>query len=630
MNQQLYVSGDDTFVKGSDSYSQPTNLEPGSYFSAENTICRGGILQTRPGSKSLVTIPDGNLQGMTFFTPSSGTPTLVFVVDGIPYYSSYPFSSYNQIPGIKLGKYSKYVAWAACQQTTEIDGSGNLTILDEPKAILVFADGYSKTAWWDGSSGGQLDPAARQTPVGLWMIWSNNRLWISNGIKVYASDWGNPLSFDEAQYLNEGRAFYLPEPCTGMAETSDEQGLLVFTQQTATYIKSGIQDRTKWLSTPQFMDTILTGLGCIAPRSIARQYGLLWWYSANGLVNQDDVERFYISSSLRLKDDEMFASKREFADDLSGIAGGAFENFLFHAVPHASYRNTRIHVLDQAPFDLEQNAWASYWTGWNVVEFATGTIGSQKRVFCASYDNDGKNRIWELFRPEKTDNGIPITSSVVTRTHLFKNRDYKQFRYLEIELCNLSGDVAIAAGVKGTRGAFQKLLEKDMVATNGQIYSDSVYGYNANLLYGSRLQTRIIRSADSSSATECNSKPVESTISGLIDKGFQATIVWSGIAGISAYRIFAQSVPNKYQGECEINEDSARVLSPEGCGSDSEFVGPQDPFPRFFCQCIFTQTVNGITASKSFVAQSLINQKDADRKAVATAKWYVSDQLGIT
>ena len=122
MNQELYVSGDDSFVRGADSYSQPSNLEPAAYFSSENTIARGGIIQTRPGSKSLLEVPAGNLQGITFFTPSSGTPTLVFVVDGIPYYSSYPFTEYNQIPGIKLGKYSKYVAWAACQQSTEIDG----------------------------------------------------------------------------------------------------------------------------------------------------------------------------------------------------------------------------------------------------------------------------------------------------------------------------------------------------------------------------------------------------------------------------------------------------------------------------------------------------------------------------
>ncbi len=630
MNQELYVSGDDTFVRGADSYSQPTNIEPGAYFSAENTIARGGVLQTRPGSKSLLEVPSGNLQGITFFTPSSGTPTLVFVVDGIPYYSSYPFTEYNQIPGIKLGKYSRYVAWASCQQTTDIDGTGRLIVLDEPKAILMFADGYSRTAWWDGSSGGQLDPAANQTPVGLWMTWSNNRLWISNGIKVYASDWGNPKSFDEAQYLNEGRAFYLPEPCTGMAETSDEQGLLVFTRQTATYIKSGIQDRTQWLSTPQFMDTILTGLGCVSPRSIVRQYGYLWWYSANGLVNQDDVERFYITSNLTLKDNEMFASKRELADDLTGIAGGCFENFLFHAVPHASYKNTRIHMLDQAPFDQEERAWPSYWTGWNPVEFATGTIGSQKRVFTISYDNDGVNRIWELFRPEKTDNGIPITSSFVSRTHLFDNRDYKQFRFIEVELCNLSGNVAVCAGIKGIRGAFQKALEKDITATNGQVYYASDYGYNANTLYGSRLQTRIIRSIDSSAASECNSKPVESPISGLIDKGFQVSIAWSGIAGISAYRVFAQSYPNKYQGDCEVDEETSRILSPIGCGSESEFSGPQEPFPRYFAKCIFSQTSSGESASKVVVSQSFINQKDANRKAVATAKWYVSNQLGIS
>lgn len=627
-NETLNVAGDDNFVVGADSYSSSTTLEPACYVMAMNVLNRGGTAQTRPGSKVMLDLPDGNLQGLTVFKPTNGTWYMVFAVDGDVYASAHPFNTYNKIPNIKFSKYSKYIAWASCVQFTETNPDGTIAILDNPRNVLVMADGYTQTAFWDGSTGRHLDPTKNETPVGLWMHWSNNRLWISRGTQIFASDIGNPLSFTEATYLNEARAFYLPGDCTGISETADKEGIMCFTSESVSFIKSSIQDRDKWLTVDQFQQNLLSDLGCVAPRSIVQQYGLLWWYSANGLISQNDAERVSVSSRLDIQDDEMFESKSTMSYDLSSIAGVGYENFLLHAVPSGGSLNTHVHVLDQAPFEQKVNAWAGYWTGWRVTEFASAVIGAQRRVFACSVDYDGRNRIWELFRKDKTDNGIPITCWLATRTNLFENRDYKQFRYIEIELCNLVGDVSIACGIRGLRGAFQPVLTKEIKATKGQVYYDQDYGYNANELAGSRVQTRIIRSQDGSAATECNSACVESDISGLIDKGFQAVIAWSGVAGINAYRMFAQSIPQAYQGTCEKDEEENNLLSVYGCGIEGLFIQNLGPWPEYWAKATFTQTIDSNTATASRTASSFISQTDANRKAMKTAQWVVGRQLG--
>jgi hypothetical protein len=634
------VDGDSTFVLGMDSYTLPWKLNPGEFEIGMNLITRGGIAQTRPGSKSLLTVPSGALQGLTFFQPNSGLPQLVFVVGGLVYASVAPFTSYYQIEGLRFSPYSKYIAWATTIQSTDYDPSGVLYYLKKPRNILMIQDGNTRAAYWDGSNGEHLNPTISGqettiadmdgTPVGLWMVWSNNRLWVSRGSQIFASDIGNPLKFTETQYLNEARSFYLPGPCTGMAETTDRQGIVCFTADTGVFLQSSIQDRSLWLTTPGFQQTILPNIGCVAPRSIVQQYGLLWWYTSKGLINQDDALKINITSRLTVQDNEMFQSKWNMSYDLSSVCGGYFENFIFHAVPNGDVINNRLHVLDQAPFEDLSNSWASYWTGWRPVEFARGIVDGQERVFCLSFDYDGVSRIWEIFREEKTDNGIPITSFLITRQYMFGDRDYKRFKYMEIEMSGIIGATAVSAAVAGTKGAFQKVMEKDISATDGQVYYDSLYGDSAFSFAGSRGQSRIVRSTDTPTSSSCNEECVESDIHGVVDKGFSAMIIWSGIAGISAIRLFSQLYPTPIEGVCEENEtDENRLVTADGCGSLSKF-SLSVPFDEYRATATFSKydPVECETVTKTVTQASVISQEDANRKASKTAEWYVFSQIG--
>lgn len=648
MDIPIVVSGDSTFALGMDGFTSPGNLAPGEYVAGMNLINRGGIAQTRPGSVAVLGLPDGNLQGMTTFTPVGGTTNIVACVDGVVYAAPYPFLVYAPIPGIQFSPNSRFIAWAKCLKSTDYTPEGVLYYLDLPKSVLMMQDGATRAAYWDGTSSGHLNPTPSnqettlpgfdETPVGLWMIWSNNRLWVSRGSQIFASDIGNPMKFTESQYLNEGRAFYLTGDCTGMSEVSNGAsgsattgfpGFIAFTNENGMFFQSSISDRTQWLATPGFQQLIMPNIGCIAPRSIVHQYGLIWWWTAKGLINQNAALSANISSKLDVQDNEMLQSKFNLSYDLTGIAGGFADNFLFHAVPNGERLNSRLHVLDQAPFEANANSWPSYWTGWRPVEFSRCIINSQERVFCASVDYDGVNRVWELFRPEKTDSGVPITSFLVTRQHFWDNRDYKRFRYAEIEMQGIEGPTAVMVAAAGMRGAFQKIMDKDVVATVGQVYADQNYSAETHWFAGSTRQSRILLTTDGSNPSDCNSERIESDERGLIDKQLCLLIVWSGIAGVSAYRIFAQGEPRAYSGVCEDNETGeTRLLTPDGCGS-TEIFSTSTPFERYCATVTFTKLDSDGDPVTSTVTQcSIISQVDAERKAQKIAEWYVLTQIG--
>lgn len=636
------VEGDDYLVLGSNSYTNPQKLGYGEYVEGMNLMNRGGLPQTRPGSSTVFTCPEGNFQGMTIFKPSSGIPHLVFMVDGLVYASPFPFLSYKRLFNLRFSLHARFAAWATCLKSTDYTENGVLYYLDNPYSVLIIQDGLTKAGYWDGAVNRHLDPAPSgqtttipgkdEAPLGLWMCWSNNRLWVSRKDQIYASDIGNPLKFTESQYLNEARAFYLPGDCTGIVETSDQQGILCFTDTTGTFLQSSIQDRTKWLSTPQFQKTILPLTGCAAPRSIVQQYGLIWWYSSKGLINLNDALRTNITSRLDIQDNEMFASKYNMSYDFSGICGAYYENFLLQSIPNGDKYNTRTMVLDQAPFDgpdgSSVNSWPSYWTGWRPVEWAKCVIDGEERIYMASKDFDGRNRIWEAFRPERNDNGVPITCYLITRDHLFDSRDYKKFSYGEVEFREITGDVSVSIWVAGLRGAYQQMSAKDIASTVGQVYADAQYGQGAHMFASSRPQGRTVKTIDDAEPSECNSECIETPRRGLVDKGFSLMILWSGQAGIGTYRIFCEIDTNVYQGECETSEENPRLVTPDGCGALS-FFSESNPFTTY--SSTYTHNgvnpLNGSQISYSATQFSNISQADANRKARIAAEAYVTDQI---
>src|SRR5271157_5788121 len=119
------VDYDGTFFEGVKSDSDPSQLPLGYAWMTANMLNVGGLLSCRPGYKCIVTLPPGNLQGLTIFRPIDGLESLVIVIDGVVYTSQYPFTSWQQLPNVLLSSTAKQVYWALTYQSAERVGTNN-------------------------------------------------------------------------------------------------------------------------------------------------------------------------------------------------------------------------------------------------------------------------------------------------------------------------------------------------------------------------------------------------------------------------------------------------------------------------------------------------------------------------
>lgn len=630
--QETLIAGGRYWPGGIDSFTLPEVISDGEAASSMNTVCRGGIWQTRPGSKSYYSIPGENIQGFTLFTPASGTPHHVVAVDGYVYVSPAPFDTYRRLPNIRFSITSRFVCFEACLKSTTYTADGELDFIDKPYNVLVMQDGATRAAFWDGSTSRHLNPTPSEnfdangnrltvdgedeTFIGLWMKWSGNRLWVSRDGQVFASDIGNPLKFTEAQYLNEGRAFYLPGECTGMIETPEQDGLIVFTENNGTLFQTNIQDRTQWLATPNFQKIVFSNIGCAAPLSLVKQYGLIWWWSPMGLINSDQAFALNRSSRIDIQDNEMMCSKGNIGPDIAGICTVSYENYLLCSVPSGDKYNRHTWCLDQAVFEGPLNAWNSYWTGWRPVQWATGPVNGVQRTFFISKDYNGCNKVWEANLPDRTDNGGPITCFVQFKQHDFgRPNNLKRFCHAEIYLQEILGDASIMVAVGGRKGGYTRILTKELAATEGAIYGDQIYDINT-CMYGHRPQTRILRTQENSAPSACNKCGIESPHPNDVDLSFGLLAVWSGRMAISGYVAQAVLWEDQASGSCEGDEENPNSLSESGCSDKNYFINTCS-FPIIYGSAsaeVYCTTARG-NVSSSASASSIISQADADRKA---------------
>lgn len=665
----LAIDGSNAFDGGMDSFTNPRLLPQNSYALGINICRRGGIAQTRPGTKTVFSNSCGYPQFLTMFQPTGSVQFLVWAVKGKVYASPAPFTTYSQIPGIQFYENAKYIAWAATQQTTSFDATGNIIVLAQPRAVLMMQDGFSRAAYWDGTVGahinpgpsGQVDsqgnplvlPNTFGTPLGLWMAWAGNRLWVSRGSTVFASDIGNPLVFSEQQYLSNLQSFTMPEPVTGMVQPVYGSPLIVFGANSRTTLQAEVQDRTQWsaMINPPFQYTA-QGIGCLSHRSIVRQYGLIWWYSQGGLVNLNYATQNTIDSFFPYQDDQMIVSKANMSPDRSGVAGCGFEHYMLLSVPSGSLYNQHTWCMDQTQ---GTTTWDGYWKGWRPVEWATGIVNGQQRCFFISLDEDGVSRIWEAFQPDRTDNGQPITCALMTKIYSFQETQgsqraneagqfnyslnasmdsIKQYRFTQIYVAEALGQVDLWGGFFGLTGGAQNNLVTRIEADVGDL------GLGNQSFFSFRPQTRSINSSEAQhDNTECNPGGVESETEPYYrDRGFGYLMMWSGRMGVTGLRMFSnvgawddyngqpQATTDAEQtegGDPAVTEVPPRVLNLFGCGSSTQDFSNVTPFPKFVATSTATVQCPGSTCGGTItaiaVANSRISQLDANKKSAGIA-----------
>lgn len=644
---------DITFFRGMKSDADPGGLPLGYYWSGINVLNVGGTVGCRPGMRCLVNFPEGKLQGSTIFRPRLGLDQMVVAVDGTIYVADYPFKNFRQLPNVKMSSFAKQMFWAQTEQSaqrlTPNDVASAIEVIP-PRNVLFIQDGGSTAPIaYDGSTAMHVRDNLYETPSGSAMRWIGDRLWVAVGALVFASDIANPFSFREQQYLGGTAAFTFNGDVTAMAVTPSLEfpQLLVFTEQDTTLIQADIRERTSWVSTPGFQRVIFK-VGCTSQRSVVGHYGQLTWYSPSGIVFFDAAALSKQQARLPLRDGEMTVSKTTLSDDLSLVAGAAFGQYALMSVPAEDSFNKHTHVLNSASYqtlvDDSGPSWASIWIGTRPVEWVYGVIAGAERCYHVSADEDGQNRLWECFLPERLDNGCPITWAVQTRGYFGVTSQQKPaglnalMCWAEIALTAISQDTDIAVSYAGgLRGAYKRIMTKTLHVSRGCFHSPDLIN-GGSRIFGFKSQSRIIRTEEVRLlpvSAETGSCPVERDIHEQKDESFQLLIVGQGPGTIRYIRAFAQPEleDQSANGEACQNEQGDNAVRFDGAGAHGDSWQEVDlalqnrPLIAYESNQTAQVSQGGMTVVGVGHADSIISQEAADRVAHIVATKAAESEL---
>lgn len=553
-NTNRLFDGGMLFLLGVNSNLDPFALRQNQLSWAINTINKGGIIDTRPGYNSMFRLPDGRAQGMAAFTPTDGNLNLVMAVNGKIYVSEFPFNTFSQLTNISFSPHVDHIVFKEALQAKDAN-----TVID-PRSVLIMQDGVSKPAYWDGTTNRHLNPggSSNETVQGLWMEWIGNRLWVSRGRQLFASDIFDPLHFTENQYLAVGGSLNAMDGdiITALARTADNRSLLVFTIHNTTIVKAGITDRDSWKDTPDFISLLFPGVGCCAGKSIFYHNGELWWFSVEGARRFTQVGATVLTSRNSVASIEM---KRSFENISTAVqsrtCGFSFGTFLGFSLPSGDIYNRHTWALDTSTNSQLSSesplAWLGIWMGTRPVEWVTANVQGKDRSFYISQDYCGV-RVWEAFQKTRLDNGARIFCSVEFPGLVFDAAAaFKRMLFTEYHLSNLSGTVDITCDYKGDWGCWKRIADLQLCAVEcipGLLCGES----NPQVM----TQRRYFKTQNANHA--CHSE--EGTYSEDIFTFVQNRIRWYGKNAVRLYRTQAQQFQENSTGECAKSDQVCRPL----------------------------------------------------------------------
>lgn len=647
----LLRDGDTKFDRGMDSMSDSTALPPGCYAWSWNMLNRGGVLKVRPGFDWRFTLPQGKLQGLTAFVPLLGRPVLIAFVSGFCYLAQYPYRSFTVVQGATMSAEADFVFFATATQTVTQNLDGSLMLI-APRQLLICQDGINPPTYFDGRVL-TASMGLGAIPQGTHIAWVGARLWVARGNLVFASDLSNPLSFTEQTYNTLGgvQYFTLPDACTGFAALPGAPNvntpLLAFTKSTTNMFQAAILNRTLWPTTPNFQTNIFPTIGCIAPRSIAPISGTLWWMSNVGLTRLDAAQSSALTTRIYRVDREMARSSDRMGGDLSGMAAVTYENLFLLSTPHADKRNTHTWLYDASVNDLaSQNAvsyltsawtsvWSSVWTGVQPVQWATLTIDKEPRVFCASEDNDGNNRVYETFTRSTRDNGCDFPWGFESRAYTANTPLIKHFRFLLYSLSELQGEVNLRISwAGGSRGRWKVIDTPTFYAEEGSLDA-TVELDAAEAIFGLKKQSRIARTKDvrdmrpdnlSSSGIEGLVETIEADKEA-VDTSFQFRVEGTGPCGVRSIVAFMDPLPAPDNGQANKPEcPETKFVRFDGAAANNEAELQEAP-ESFSESATATAVWNNYVGAGEATIVGYISESDSKKRALQVAEARAEAQL---
>jgi len=651
---QKLIDADLTFFRGAKSDTDPGQLPIGYYFSGVNVINQGGVISCRPGYRCVITFPEGNLQGAEIFRPKIGLEQLVAVVDGRAFVAEFPFTSFRQLENIQFSASAKQIFFVMAEQSARrlSDDFASAIEVIEPRAVMFMQDGgETAPAFYDGTEAEHIRDLPFETPIGSTMQWVGDRLWVATGAKVRASDIANPFSFREGIYLGGNDAFLFDGDVTafGVTPSLEIPQLLVYTDTNCSILKANIRTRSDWPNQPDFQREIFK-VGCSSQRSVVSHFGQLMWFTGSGIVFFDSAFLSQQSARLPLRDSEMAISKIRLSGDLSLVAGAAFGQYMLMSVPSDDQYNQHTWVLNNASMetltDESGPSWSGLWTGTRPVQWIYGMIAGQNRIYYVSKDDDGQNRLWEAFTPDRLDNGCPIMWAVEFRAHFGQTTlsqkppgEECQFRYAQFALTAIEEGLDIAAYFAGgLRGAYKQIMNRFVSVERGNLdYNEDITADSE--LFALKAQSRKLRTQDVNDMplTDTGSCPVEQLDNENVDESFQILLVGHGPATLRWMRSFATPEKDEATGDPATacgREEPVNAIRFDGAGSKNDtFAEASLALSASLIPFTSNQTAvlefRGISAVGVGFAESIVSQEAADRIAQRIAVKMAENEIGM-
>ena len=600
-NDQFILDGQ--YVGGCDSLLYPTDLAPGTYAWGVNIVNRGGIVQTRPGKRHVVSFSGRNGQGVYWVRTIDDRNYACVAIDGQVYWSPFPFvqGTWTQMLGVNFDPSAAWIYFANTIQTLVYDDSNNIVLI-EPKNMVFMQDGTSAPCYWDlgdFSSGIVNSSYVTGNPrkplmTGSAMLWQDNRLWVAVDDLVFASDLLYGASFTEEQYLASQTGFRFPRKVVNMYP-APVQGIQVYTQSSMHGLQSFIQDRTQWSSTQGFQSDINLEVGLVGPFAYALLHGMPWFMTHRGLISYDRALTTNLTTVILTVDGEMQRSKNLFAPSVSGTTLGVWENILMVSVPASSRSNRHTWIMDAGIAEKLNNTvgqcWTGIWVGSYPIQYISPIVSGTQHTFELAYSsgflalNAGDSpspqpetdlplqaniHLYENFIPNQMDDvETDINCSLETKIFTLTNDDYYRFCFAEFMLINLKGVVPIQVYVTGIAGNWQLLFSTTLradVGPWGNPSLDTILYYVAEgrttEFEDYRRQSRHMRTKDwvvNESPTDGAACLEIGRYDG-IDKGFQLMIQWQGRLGIRMIKFFYDRQLQIPYGVCPTDESATTKI----------------------------------------------------------------------
>lgn len=455
-------------VVAQDAATHPSYLPEFFVSESVNRTFRGGINRTRPSIRQLRLLAGENQ-----------SETIVNDIESGNFQGAYPYraTNLNTNDGILISVSGKIYFLKVVNNTAYAyiipgiqdpskanngwnDPSFMHTWFVQAEDRVYIQNGYQNAITWGGDLNDparRLNPFLNKMPIGTIMEYAFGRVFVSDKFnQIYASDiiYGagftdtlNTENFTEIGYWAEGGAFAAPSNMgniTGMkvmpmlSGNLRGQGELVVLCENGAFSMDVSVPRVNW-NTASIQRITLLGRGNTSPNTTTVN-SELWFRSHDGWAfysnSQSEFYRYFsmrkLSREVNKWVDRDTSWLKQFASTMY------FDNYLISTVSPEIKRTdapglNRYH-RGMVVLDLDQGSspapdaqltfrWNGLWTGIRPTHLLAAQINGEKRAFAFSFDDDNKNRLYEVTSKFGDDYGqagtVPIKSFFTTGRYDF-------------------------------------------------------------------------------------------------------------------------------------------------------------------------------------------------------------------